>query len=366
MKAHAPLPFVLFALATVGVAVGKDDAAAEEAVPLNGRYVAIDNVCAWPNLKLLRDGTLVATIFNRPSHGRMEGDVECWASEDGRLWQRRGVAAAHEPSANRMNVAAGLDRDGKLLVLASGWSLKHEAGQTVLGEVLPFWSCRSANGREWSVHKDAMPKPPTGVGPYIPFGDLFVASDGSLRTSCYARVPATAESKTKNPTSSWVFKSDVGNRWTLGSVIGPVHNETTLFPLGGSKWLAAARREYVELFRSDDDCQSWQSLGPVTERNEINGHLQKLADRRLLLTYGRRVAGRFGVAMRLSRDEGRTWTAPKTLVGDLLSRDCGYPSSVQRADGTIVTAYYADGAPAHQRYHMGVVLWNAPQEKEGQ
>ena len=334
---------------------------AEEMVPIVGRYVVIDNVCAWPNLKSLRDGTIVATIFNQPSHGRMEGDVECWESEDGRFWQRRGVVAAHEPLANRMNVAVGLDRDSNLLVLASGWSLKHEGQEITLGQVLPFWSCRSANGSEWSVYRDALPEPPQSVGPCIPFGDIFVAKDGSLRTSCYARRLA-AEGKTKAPFCSWVLRSDDGNRWKLGSVIGPVHNETTLLHLHGDKWLAAARREYVELFRSNDDGETWLSLGPVTERNEINGHLLKLADGRLLLTFGRRLAGRFGIGMRLSSDEGLTWTPSKTLIGDLVSADCGYPSSIQRPDGTIVTGYYASGTAAHQRYHMGVVLWNVPNE----
>src|SRR5207244_167589 len=75
------------------------------------RFVAIDNVCAWPNLTRLRDGTLIATIFNQPSHGKAEGDVECWASTDGRFWTKRGTAAPHEPSANRMNVAAGAAGD---------------------------------------------------------------------------------------------------------------------------------------------------------------------------------------------------------------------------------------------------------------
>ncbi len=40
--------------------------------------VAIDNVCAWPNLTVFRDGTIIATIFNQPCHGLWEGDVECW------------------------------------------------------------------------------------------------------------------------------------------------------------------------------------------------------------------------------------------------------------------------------------------------
>ena len=37
--------------------------------------------------------------------------------------------------------------------------------------------------------------------------------------------------------------------------------------------------------------------------------------------------------------------------------DGSYPSSVQLADGTIVTAYYCQRIATHQRYHMGVVFW---------
>ena len=40
-------------------------------------YVAIDNVCAWPNLTLMPNGEIAAVIFNEPCHGTWEGDVEC-------------------------------------------------------------------------------------------------------------------------------------------------------------------------------------------------------------------------------------------------------------------------------------------------
>src|SRR5215475_10947544 len=94
------------------------------------RYVAVDNVCAWPNLTLLKDGTIIAAIFNHPSHGLAEGDVECWASADGgRLWKLRGVPAPHEPQTNRMNVAAGTANDGALVVLASGWGGENFRGK---------------------------------------------------------------------------------------------------------------------------------------------------------------------------------------------------------------------------------------------
>ena len=81
------------------------------------KYIAIDNVCAWPNLTRMPDGAIIATIFNQPTHGGWEGDVECWASEDeGRMWQLRGTPAPHQPGTNRMNVAAGLANDDSLVV----------------------------------------------------------------------------------------------------------------------------------------------------------------------------------------------------------------------------------------------------------
>jgi hypothetical protein len=33
------------------------------------RYVAIDNVCAWPNRTQLPGGVIVATLYNQPCHG---------------------------------------------------------------------------------------------------------------------------------------------------------------------------------------------------------------------------------------------------------------------------------------------------------
>ena len=33
--------------------------------------IAMDNVCAWPNLTVMYDGEIIATIFNKPSHGKI-------------------------------------------------------------------------------------------------------------------------------------------------------------------------------------------------------------------------------------------------------------------------------------------------------
>ena len=45
-------------------------------MPRAEHYVAVDNVCAWPNLTMLPNGEIAAALYNRPSHGFGCGDVE--------------------------------------------------------------------------------------------------------------------------------------------------------------------------------------------------------------------------------------------------------------------------------------------------
>jgi hypothetical protein len=267
-----------------------------------------------------------------------------------------------------MNVAAGLAGNGDLLVLCSGWTDEKQATRPKQApfrdDILRSWVCRSRDGgRTWSQHKE-FPTPEPGWSEYIPLGDIVVGMDGALHVSCYggAFVDPAKSTKTKGY-RAWHFRSDDdGMTWRRTSVIGEKHNETTLFRLHERAWLAAARIDAVELFRSDDDGASWHLQQRVTGRNEINGDLTRLADGRLLLSYGNRVKGEFGVLARLSGDQGKTWTAPIRLAHSLES-DCGYPSSVQRADGKVVTAYYSKRTADHDRYHMGVVIWDPMQIK---
>ena len=330
------------------------------------QVVAVEDVCAWPNLTLLPDGTIAAVIFNEPTHGQGEGDIDCWASSDGVTWKRRSTVTQHEPNTIRMNCAAGLARNGDLVVLCSGWTNEKQAERpkqlAFRDAVLRSWVLRSSDsGRTWKKREE-FPTPEAGWTEYIPFGDIWVGDDGALHTSCYHghyKDPATTFKMDR--WRSWHFRSDDdGHTWKAVSIIGPSHNETDIFPLGGKSWLAAARITSMELFRSDDNGETWDEPRSVTERNEINGHLTRLHDGRLLLSYGVRVHGQRGVCAKLSSDDGRTWGKPIRLAHTAGDADCGYPSSVQRADGKIVTAWYSKQTPEYDGYHMGVTIWAYP------
>lgn len=319
------------------------------------RYIAVDNVCAWPNLTQMKDGLIVALIFNQPTHGGWEGDVECWGSTDeGRLWQLRGVATKHEPGTNRMNVAAGLAGNGDLISLISGWSKRNAIGNYSPpgeGEVLPVWVCRSADGGT-SWHREGEVVLTENSQRFIPFGDIVQLPDGMLG-ACLYQTP-------RQDRSLFFTSADDGLTWHMRGLIGS-GNESNPLVLPDGRLLAALRTvgdQHLELYESGDAGASWRCINPqLTLGMQHPAHLATLADGRLLLCYGLRNSGLFGIGARLSDDSGRTWQPPIVLADFQTATDGGYPSSVQSSDGTIITAYYANNTPAHNRYHMGVIRW---------
>lgn len=323
------------------------------------RYVAIDNVCAWPNLTLLKDGTIIASIFNHPSHGLAEGDVECWASPDGRLWKLRGVPAPHEPATNRMNVAAGTAHDGSLIVLASGWG-----GPQFRGKILKPWVSRSTDGgKTWS--RSASVTLPPELDYLIPFGDVITVAGKTLAAPFYHEqrdwsAPPDPKRKRRG-TSYLLFSNDDGLTWGDAVVIAPDdYNETAVLRLAPDRWLAAARTfrdGHLDLFVSKDEGLTWTKSAALTLPSHHPAHLLRLADGRILLTYGIRERHHQGIGIRVSEDQGESWKAPTRLVNLEGTTDGGYPSTVQLSDGSLVTAYYSNGIPQHRRYHMGVVRW---------
>lgn len=71
----------------------------------------------------------------------------------------------------------------------------------------------------------------------------------------------------------------------------------------------------------------------------LPSHLLRLRDDRLVMTYGYRRKP-YGNEARISTDHGKTWGPPITLSGDGIGGDLGYPSTVELADGRLLTVWY--------------------------
>lgn len=89
---------------------------------------------------------------------------------------------------------------------------------------------------------------------------------------------------------------------------------------------------------STDDGKTW-SVPRAIGVWGLPSHLLRLRDGRLLMTYGHRRAP-LGNQTRVSSDGGRTWSEPLIISGDATSGDLGYPSTVELADGMLLTVWY--------------------------
>lgn len=116
-------------------------------------------------------------------------------------------------------------------------------------------------------------------------------------------------------------------------------------------------RNWIEAYRSDDNARTWRHVAravPDTGRGNPPS-LVRLKDGRLVLTYGYRAAP-FGIRARLSKDDGRTWDDEVVLRGDGGSWDLGYPRTVVRPDGRLVTVYYYNLQEGGERF-IGATIW---------
>jgi len=335
-------------------------------------YVAIDNKGLWPNLTKLPNGELAAAIYNHPSHGYGDNsDVELWISQDaGVSWTFRSKISSHpeEPDAIRMNHATGLNANGQLVTLVSGY---HK------GQKRPFLKLQrcisSDNGKTWDRGLLDLN--------LVPHGDIFTLSDGRLACPVYKRLSV----KPKRSASAVIFSRDGGKTWGEEQAVAEDVNETyVLRRRADGEWLAVGRTDCRdrmdsalphgsgEIFiRSNDAGKTWSEPRLIAPQGQENAHLLELADGRLLCSITSRIPGLFGVVMRMSHNGGEKWSVPVVLLScparDWHKTDSGYPSSVQLDDGSIVTAYYfgpkkpefaAHALPWHQRYHMGIAKWD--------
>lgn len=117
-------------------------------------------------------------------------------------------------------------------------------------------------------------------------------------------------------------------------------------------------RRWIETYRSVDNGSTWKpDTTPAPNVGAGNPpSMIVLADERVCLTYGHRGAP-YGIRARLSADGGRTWQPEIILRQDAGGRDVGYPRSVQRPDGKVVTVYYTHDAQLSDRY-IGATIWD--------
>ncbi|MCL4831106.1 MAG: glycoside hydrolase [Caldilineaceae bacterium] len=169
--------------------------------------------------------------------------------------------------------------------------------------------------------------------------------------------------------------TDGGRSFHLLSPIGPEPAGFEIMPaslrLSPTRLLVAVRvkatdaafsadRHSIALYGSDDNGRSWTLRNQPVAESGRGGNpptLTRLQDGRLCLVYGYRAAP-YGLRAILSEDEGVSWGAKIVLREDGGNPDIGYPRTVQRPDGSLVTVYYYNDQPEGERY-IAATIWRA-------
>jgi hypothetical protein len=163
--------------------------------------------------------------------------------------------------------------------------------------------------------------------------------------------------ETKDGGKTWKFLS-----WIMEEPSGFAIMPSTV-RLNDTTLLTAIRRKEGEHHQIDaciskDLGKTWSFLStPVPDTGFGNpASMIVLKDGRVCITYGVRKAP-FGMYARLSGDGGATWGSEIVLRDDGGGRDLGYPRTVQRPDGKVVTVYYFTDQVKKERY-IAATIWD--------
>lgn len=181
---------------------------------------------------------------------------------------------------------------------------------------------------------------------------------------------ATSAHKMKEGRVFAARTADGGRTWERLGLVGPDHADgfsiqPATVRIATGDFVTATRwqrpgRSGIELHRSADQGVTWATQGNVCDTGARSTALDltRVTDGRLVLVYAQRDERK--LCARISADEGQTWGDELTLRDDAGNWDLGYPRTIERPDGALLTAYYWNDDPTKERYIAGT-MWRLPE-----
>lgn len=341
--------------------------------------------CAHPHMVRAVGGTLVA-VFNKvprravvlhPPEDPMYQNMLIRSTDEGETWS----APEPVPGYNKTGMeCAGLTalNDGRLLL--NQWQFDwRTAGQvraladpspyTVARDLLTQWSGSpehnagivdlAALGREvpWArgpgrclIH--------TSTDRGLSFGNTVTVETAPFSGGYGMRGGVeTADGRILLPLSDVpnyrsvfiVESGDGGQNWSTPHLVasgdGHEFEEPAILRGQGERLILVMRDNITRRLHqsvSPDGGRTWSKADPLP----IAGyppHLLRLADGRILLTYGWRQPD-FGIRAVLSADDGVNWQTDGTTVirDNMRNSNLGYPVTIEREDNSLLTFYYGE------------------------
>lgn len=336
---------------------------------INKRFIAVDHVCGWPQLRISSNQKLLLTGFNKPCHGKIEGDVDCYISEDkGENFSYQGTPVIHEVTTNRMNHCSGFAHNGDFLAIVSGYNNRPKdkiyEGVEYIDKVFGKSStlipviARSADAGKTYSRVNLQFESPASI---IPYGEIIKLENQVLMCSVYLVGTKEAKSflqKDVQTEAGVLLSYDDGYTWSDYFAIAKGLNETSIAKVG-NKVIAAARtvkNQHIQLYESIDRGKTWTLNQEFSLLHQVPASIITLKDGRILITYGCRNDIK-SISYRISQSTSLQFEEAVMLQMIDTKGDMGYPSTIQLEDGSLVTAYYTDRDKCHSRYHIGIIKW---------
>lgn len=345
--------------------------------------IIAENGGYFPVVTRMKDGRIAAILRGGGSHIDVRGRLDIvFSSDEGETWSPPQIVV-DGPNDDR-NPAFGVAADGTLvLAYLVAYGYPANKSEAELREMGPDNFLRGSGIYIIRSHDHGMTwDAPTMVnifrGSYpSPYGKILTLDDGSMLMTLYTTdnffgVPMPRPGAQGQ--YAYTLRSfDHGKTWGQISLLGAGFDETALLQVRSKEIIAVMRSNpgaaestteaALFLTRSSDYAKTWSSPERLTKEQEIPADLIELSDGRIILTHGQRNYP-MGVQALVSSDGGRTFnlTDRLALAWFANNRDTGYPSSLVRKDGKILTLYYQMDDPMnHPQSAKGLALiWEAP------
>ena len=333
--------------------------------------------CAWPTLGRLKNGKLILGMSGfRKTHVCPFGKtVLLESTDDGATWSP--PAIINDTLIDDRDVGVTPSPDGGFLIswftsdtrYFQPWFEENKPGEwDSWRNVVEAWREKDVRDNLGSfirrIHPDGTSEAPQRVALSTPHGPVWCGhelfyigwrfsaknSDGSIGNAAMEACYGEAEKINTVRRGIEVHVSrNYGETWTeRGLILGEpkknssvTYTEPTIVQTASSRLLALIRREpglSIVQSESDDGGRNWTEPHTVISQGGP-AHVLRHRSGALIMTYGYRRKP-YGIRVAFSYDEGASWDADWILDEGFASDDCGYPSSIEFPDGTILTAWY--------------------------